>query len=92
MPRNSKLGPDQNVAAAQRPARRSRARYRPGPAIRSLPVAVSLIEQGCPLYWIRTDIGPRNARFMAQQRLATLAGSCRAGMVFLAIPVDGADR
>lgn len=66
----------------------SRRKYRPGAAIRSLPLAVHLIEQGRLFYWPYAGGSPRNARFMAQQRLAVLAGSCAAGRMILAEPIE----
>lgn len=66
----------------------SRRKYRPGAAIRSLPLAVHLIEQGRLFYWPHVGCGPRNAQFMRQQRLATLAASCRGSGLVLAEPVE----
>lgn len=76
------------AAVAKGSARRSRARYRPGPRIYSLHVAIEMIEQGRPLYCYGLD-RPRPAAFLAQQRLALLIQLCRHGHMRHAFLIDG---
>lgn len=65
-----------------------RRKFRPGPVITSLPLAVQLIEDGRFFYWYQTG-RPTSPKWLRNLSLATLAANCRHGRFRLAEPNDG---